>query len=45
MNRALNLHIMSDPKLCIHYPQVFDEQFMGKKNNQTTPTLTMHFVG
>lgn len=39
MNWALNLHIMSDPKLCIHYSQVFDEQFMKKnKNKKKTQT-------
>lgn len=33
MNWTLDLHIFSDPKLCIHYSQVFDEQFMKKTQN------------
>lgn len=51
MNWALNLHIMSDPKLCIHYSQVFDEQFMKKnpktknkpKQNKTNPNINHVF--
>lgn len=40
MDWALNLHIVSDPKLCIHYSQEFDELFMKKH-----PDINYAFCG